>query len=813
MLTTLIWIIFVIGIFALAFYQASARNWLMISAILLILTSPFTVLWFSMTLWVIWLFLLAIMLTPRLRRRYITRPILHWFVKKQPALSRVEQDVLESGGIWWEKEFFTGDPNWEKLLHTRDPDLSSEEKAFLAGPVEKLCSMLNDWQITIDKDLPAEVWAYIKQERFWGLTIPKKYSGLGFSALAHSAIITKIASRSMQTAINIMVPNSLGPATFVEHFGTEEEKEYYLPRLATGQDISCFALTSTVAGSDAASITDSGIVCYGEYKGEQILGVRLNFEKRYITLAPIATLIGLAFYLHDPQHLLGETVELGITCAIVPADLYGIEVGSRHQPMTLAFMNGPIRGKDVFMPLHMIVGGAKGAGRGWRMLMECLALGRGISLPSLATAANQLSFRATSAYAQVRRQFKQAIGNFEGVANGLAKIGGFTYLAEATRVFTASAVDVGQRPSIASAIAKFHLTELARVSVNLAMDIHGGRAIQQGPRNYLAGIYNAIPISITVEGANILTRNLIIFGQGVVRCHPYLADEMQAVQGPETKEQLKKFDKLFLKHIGFTLSRLVRTFLYGLTGGRWIGSCRKGKLKYFLQQLTRVSAAFAFLTDITLLVIGAKLKSCESLSARFGDIVSHLYMASAVVRRYEQTNECEQEAVFVEWTLSYCLVKIEEAFEEILNNYPRPWLGKLLGYVISPFGSVYRLPTDVCNNKLAKLMQQNSSLRDDLTKLCYVGESRDPIALVDNVFQQTEKAQPLLKSLFGANQAVDQVILVNLQKMHEEKQVTDENYEFLHQFLQARIEAIRVDEFKNGREVNGPKHYYTSTKK
>ena len=813
MLAALMWIILVVGIFMLAFYQASARNGLILSAVLLVIATPFTAVWFAIILWIVWLLLTLFILFPVIRYAYFSKPMLHWFLRKQPALSQAEREVLESGGIWWEKEFFTGNPNWEKLLHGRDVVMNAEEQAFLAGPVEKLCAMLNDWQITVNKDMPKAVWDFIKKEKFWGLTIPKKYNGHGFSAIAHSTIITKIASRSMSAAINIMVPNSLGPATFLECFGTEEQKNYYLPRLATGEEVSCFALTSLEAGSDAASITDLGVVCYGHYNGEQVLGVKLNFEKRYITLAPISTLIGLAFRLQDPQHLLGSATDVGITCAMVPANLPGIERGHRHLPMNLAFLNGPIRGKDVFIPLNMIVGGAHGAGAGWRMLMECLALGRGISLPSLATAVNQLCFRATSAYVQVRRQFKHPIGEFEGVANGLAKIGGFSYLSEATRIFTAGAVDAGQRPSIASAIAKFHLTELARVSANIAMDIHGGRAIQQGPRNYLGAVYTAIPISITVEGANILTRNLIIFGQGVVRCHPYLKDEMQVIQETNEKIRLKNFDRLLLKHIGFSVSRMARTFWYGLTGGRFIRTCRRGKLHTFLQQLTRLSAAFAFLTDMTLLVMGAKLKFRESLSARFGDIISYLYMASAVIRRYEQRGEVKEEAPFLEWSLTYCLAKIQQSFDNILHNYPKKFLGKLLWRILFPYGNVYRLPTDVCSQKVAELMQTDSSLRNELTQHCYVGVPPDPVAIVDSVFQRSAKIKSLLKSIPGASGHPDLVLLQELHLMRENKQFNEEDFTLLQAFLLARLEAIQVDEFNNGREVNEPKHYYTDTKK
>ncbi len=811
MAATLTWIVFIVGIFALAYHRASPRNWLILSAILLILFSAFATLWVAIVFWVIWVALLFSLTANSWRRRIFTKPVLTWFQKVQPAISKIEKEVLDAGGLWWEAEFFTGNPNWEKLLHQTKASLTEEEQAFMDGPVSELCAMLDEWQIQKDNDLPKEAWDFIKREKFWGLCIEKQYDGLEFSALAHSAVVTKIASRSMSAAILVMVPNSLGPASFIEHFGTEEQKKSYLPKLADGREIACFALTSPEAGSDATSIIDTGVICKGEYEGKSCIGIRLNFEKRYITLAPVATLIGLAFKLTDPEHLVGDKENIGITCALVPSSIPGVETGARHQPMSLSFMNGPIRGKDIFIPLENVFGGEAGLGRGWFMMMDCLSLGRGISLPSLAAAANQVCFRASSAYTSIRRQFKQPIGEFEGVSSALAEIGGFTYLSEATRIFTVRAVDEGAKPSIASAIAKYHLTELARKSVTHAMDVHGGKAIQNGPRNYLASLYNAIPISITVEGANILTRNLIIFGQGVVRCHPYLPQEMQISSEKVTPASVKKFDKVLLKHIGFSLSRFVRTLVYGLTGGRFISSVHPGAQKSYLAQMTRMSSAFTFLTDVTLLVLGAKLKFKESLSARFGDIVSHLYMASAVANYYEHSDTKAEETAFMQWSLSYCLAKIQISFDEICQNYPKKWLGKILQRLIFPFGRSYQMPTDKLGNEVAKLMRTNSPLRDHLTEYCYMGAETDPIALIDSVFMQTDQAELFLKLIPKSHTKADPTLLLELVKLRENDQISQEDFEILNKFLRARIEAIQVDEFETKREVNEPTNKHRST--
>ena len=575
------WLILIIGVFSLVYYNCSPKCWIPASAALLIIASTGFSTPAIIVLWVIWFLFACFILLSGLRIRYVTHPFLHWFRKQQPPLTQSEIDVLQAGGTWWEVQIFTGYPNWKALIHSDLPKLTEEEQAFIDHEVETLCRMLDDWQIQQDNDMPKEVWEYIKKEGFWALVFGKKYGGHAFSAVAHSTIVSKIASRSISAAISVMVPNSLGPAEFLAQYGTEKQKKHYLPRLAKGEEIGCFALTTTEAGSDATAIVDRGVVCKGEYQGKEVLGIRLSWEKRYITLAPIATIVALAFKLYDPERLLGNKEKVGITIALIPTHLPGVTKGSRHAPLDLAFLNGPIRGKDVFIPLDLVPGGPSKCGHGWVMMMECLSLGRGISLPALATGATKLCFRMSGAYAQIRQQFKRPIGQFEGVADGLAHIGGYTYLCEATRLLTAQAVDKGVKPSVASAITKYHLTEMCRRAVNRAMDIHAGRGIQMGPRNYLGRVYQSIPISITVEGANILTRNLIIYGQGVLRCHPFLSEEIKAAANPEDKEQNKRFDKLILSHTGFMLSRLLRGIVYGFTGGRWIQVREKSRLHRF----------------------------------------------------------------------------------------------------------------------------------------------------------------------------------------------------------------------------------------
>src|SRR5579862_8976826 len=551
-------------------------------------------------LWVLMAGLWLLNLRP-LRKALITRPFMKAYLKLLPSMSQTEREALEAGTVWWDGELFTGAPKWSKLLSARPPQLSAEEQAFLDGPCEELCRMLDDWNITHERgDLPPQVWDYLKARGFFAMIIPKKYGGLEFSAYAHSCVLAKIASRSTTASSTVAVPNSLGPAELLVHYGTEEQKNHYLPRLARGEEIPCFALTGPRVGSDAAAIPDTGIVCRGLWQGREVLGLKLNFNKRYITLAPIATVIGLAFRMLDPERLLGDRVDIGITCALIPRDLPGVEIGQRHFPLNIPFQNGPIRGHDVFVPLDCIIGGLKMAGHGWRMLVEQLSVGRSISLPANATGGALAGSYATGAYARIRRQFNAPVGRFEGVQQVVARMLGLTYIMDAARSVTTAAIDQGERPSVPAAILKYHLTEMGRRVANDAMDVHGGKGIMLGPRNYLGRGYQAIPVAITVEGANILTRNLIIFGQGAIRCHPYVRREMSSVVDPDRKRGVAEFDRALFGHIGFAVSNAVRSLLMAFTLARFQKVPESGPMHRYYQHIERFSASFAFVTDLAM---------------------------------------------------------------------------------------------------------------------------------------------------------------------------------------------------------------------
>ena len=492
----------------------------------------------------LWVAVAVPLLMPDLRRRRITAPALEWFRGVLPPMSDTERDAIEAGTVWWDGQLFSGRPDWNQLLAVPAPRLTAEEQAFVDGPTEQLCAMVSDWEIGQRMDLPPDAWAFIKEQGFFGLIIPREYGGKGFSALAHSQIVMKLATRSADLASTVMVPNSLGPAELLLHYGTDEQRQRYLPRLARGEEIPCFALTGPLAGSDAGAMPDSGIICRGQWQGEEVLGLRLNWEKRYITLGPIATLLGLAFKAYDPDHLLGEQDELGITLALIPTDLPGIDIGKRHLPLGAAFMNGPNAGKDVFVPLEAIIGGPAMLGKGWMMLMNCLSVGRSISLPAVGTSAAKTCAYASGRYARIREQFNVPLSAFEGIQAPLGRLAGNAWLMDAARVLTARAVDLGEKPSVLSAVLKYHLTERGRECIAHAMDIHGGKGIIMGPNNYLARAWQGAPIFITVEGANILSRNLMIFGQGAIRSHPYVLKEMELAAAEDSDATLHAFDRV-----------------------------------------------------------------------------------------------------------------------------------------------------------------------------------------------------------------------------------------------------------------------------
>lgn len=737
-------------------------------------------------------------ITP-LRRPLLAVPLFALFKRMLPPLSDTEREALEAGTVGWDGELFTGKPDWHKLLKLPPPALTPAEQSFLDGPVEKLCEMLDDWQIVEhDKDLSPEVWQFLKEERFFGMIIPPEYGGHGFSALAHSQVIMKISSRSITGTVTVMVPNSLGPAELLLHYGTKAQKDHYLPRLARGEEIPCFALTGPEAGSDAASMPDLGIVCKGVHEGKEIVGIQLNWEKRYITLGPVATLLGLAFKLSDPDHLLGNRKELGITLALIPTTTPGVTIGSRHMPLDIPFQNGPNWGKDVFIPLDWIIGGAERAGQGWRMLMESLGVGRSISLPALSTGAGKLACRATGAYARIRRQFRLPIGQLEGVEEALARIAGLTYQMEAARSLTCAAVDRGEKPAVLSAIVKYCLTERMRRVLNDAMDVQGGSGICLGPRNFLGRAYQSIPIGITVEGANILTRTMIIFGQGAIRSHPYVLKEMKAVGNPDQAEGLRQFDQNFFAHAGFSISTGARALWLGLTGGRLL-SVPRGKLHRQMQMATRLSTAFVLTADAAMLVLGGSLKRKEKLSGRLADILSNLYLISAVVKQFEDHGRPDEEQPLAEWACAESFRAIHEGFAEFYRNFPnRPvaWMLKLLTF---PLGLRIAGPKDRLGHQVASLLMKPSTVRDSLTAGIFLPvDNLNPVGRIDDALLKVIAAEPLEKRV---HEALKKGVVV----FGEETRMlvdavaagilSEQEARIVSSAQEARREVVRVDDF------------------
>ena len=729
----------------------------------------------------------------------LTRPLFSLFKRMLPTLSDTEREALEAGTVGWDGELFSGDPDWQKLLDLPAPALTEAEQAFLDGPVEELCRMLDDWQIVeFDKDLPSEVWQYLKEQRFFGMIIPPEYGGHGFSALAHSAVIMKISSRSITAAVTAMVPNSLGPAELLLHYGTQAQKDHYLPRLAQGEEIPCFALTGPEAGSDAAAMPDRGVICNGEFDGKEIVGIRLNWEKRYITLGPVATLLGLAFKLYDPEHLLGDREELGITLALIPTDTPGITIGSRHVPLDMPFMNGPNWGKNVFIPLDWIIGGAEGAGQGWRMLMESLGVGRSISLPALSTGAGKLACRATGAYARIRRQFRIPIGQMEGVEEALARIAGLTYQMEAARSLTCAAVDRGEKPAVLSAIVKYNTTERMRQVLNDAMDVQGGSGICLGPRNILGRPCQAIPIGITVEGANILTRTLIVFGQGAIRSHPYVLKEMQAVANPDRAAGLRDFDENFFAHAGFTISTGARAFVSGLTGGRML-PVPGGPTQRLLQRANRLCSAFVLTAETAMLILGGNLKRKEKLSGRLADILSNLYLVSAVIKQFEDRGRPEEERPLVDWTCAESFRIIETAFVEFFRNFPNRPVAWLLRLATFPLGIRPSAPSDRLGHRVASLLMAPSATRDRLTEGIFVPtDIDDPLGRIEDALPKVIAAEAVEKKLRAAQRKGKIVVGDESRLMAAAVAagiITTQEAETVEQANAARSEVIRVDDF------------------
>ncbi len=690
-------------------------------------------------------------LTP-LRRAVFTGPVFTIFKKITPAMSQTEQEAINAGTVWWDRDLFSGKPDWNRLLSFPDPKLTAEEQAFIDGPTEALCKMIDDWKITHElKDLPPEVWQFIKDQGFLGMIVKKKYGGLEFSNYAHAKVVTKIATRGGTAAVSVMVPNSLGPGELLQHYGTEAQKDYYLPRLAKGVDVPCFALTSPYAGSDAGAIPDFGVVCRGSYTDprsgqhhENVLGIRVSWEKRWITLAPVATVLGLAFKMYDPDHLLGDKEDIGITCALVPTEHEGVCIGRRHFPGGAAFMNGPTWGKDVFIPLEWIIGGREFAGQGWRMLVECLSVGRCISLPAMSVASGKVASYTTGAYARIRDQFGLSIGKFEGVDEAMARIGGFTYQMEASQDLALTGLDIGEKPSVLSAVLKYHNTERMRKTLNDAMDVHGGKAVVLGPRNYLARAYQAIPIAITVEGANILTRSMIIYGQGAIRCHPFVLREMKAAMANDGAE----FDKAITGHINFVISNVFRSLWMGLTGAKFVGSPKGGDVAAYYKQLTRFSSAFALLSDMAMFSLGGSLKFREKLSARLGDMLSNLYIASACLKRFERDGAQKEDLPVLKWAVDTALYDLQQAMDGFLANLPSRMLAAVLRKVIFPWGLTLKPASDRIGTQVARSLMELGPTRTRLTKGMFVSaDETDPVGVLEPALKAMLETEPVEQKL------------------------------------------------------------------
>ena len=680
----------------------------------------------------------AVLAMPALRRSLVTPHIFALFKRILPAMSDTERDALEAGTTWWDADLFSGRPDWNKFLKLPRPALTTEEQSFLDNEVKTLCELVDDWEATqVWQGLPAPAWQYARDKGFLGMIIPKCYGGKAFSAYMHSQVVMQLSTRCSALAVQVMVPNSLGPAELLLHYGTDQQKDYYLPRLAAGVEIPCFALTSPYAGSDAAAIPDTGVVCMGQFEGRETLGLRISWDKRYITLGPIATLLGLAFRVVDPDGLLPPDATPGITCALIPTTHPGVVIGRRHWPLNAVFQNGPTSGDNVFIPMEWIIGGPQQIGKGWRMLMECLAAGRAISLPSASVGTAKLAVRGTSAYCAIRRQFKTAIGKFEGVQEALARMGANLYMMDATRKLSALAVDLGEKPAVISAIAKYHVTERGRAVVNDGMDILGGKGICMGPSNFLARAYQQIPIAITVEGANILTRCLIIFGQGAIRSHPYVLREMRATAEADQRKAERDFDAAFFGHVGFICANALRALWYGLTGGVTapVPERAANEMARYYRAIGRLSTVFALMTDMSMFILGGELKRRERISARLGDALSLMYLISATLKRYEDDGRRESDAVYVHWSVQDALNKAALALNGVLENFPNRPAAVLARLLAFPFGLPYAPPSDDLGAAVAVAMQTPGDSRERLLADGYLAdELRDPVACGELAF-------------------------------------------------------------------------------
>ncbi|TAN71784.1 MAG: acyl-CoA dehydrogenase [Methylobacter sp.] len=755
-------------------------------------------------LWVIFDAVFIPLNVPLIRKQLFSSVIFKVMKKMLPPMSQTEREALEAGNTWWDAELFSGNPDWKVLLDLPAAKLSAEEQAFIDGPVDALCSMLDDWDITHNRfDLPVEVWDYIKRHKFCGMIIPKRYGGLEFSEYAHSEAVMKISSRSSTAAVTVMVPNSLGPAKLLLAYGTEQQKNYYLPRLAKGEEIPAFALTGPHAGSDAGAMPDTGVVCYGWFPSsnlgssgeDKVLGIRLNWEKRYITLGPVATVLGLAFKLYDPEHLIGDQENIGITVALIPTNTPGVSIGNRHFPLDSAFQNGPNWGKDVFIPMDWIIGGKEQVGNGWKMLMQCLATGRAVSLPALSTGASKMASRNTGAYARIRKQFNLPIGEFEGIEEPLSRIAGQTYIIDAARKVTAAALDAGQKPSVISAIIKYELTERMRRVINDAMDIQGGSGICLGPKNYLGRMYQVIPVSITVEGANILTRTMMIFGQGAVRCHPYIQKEMEAL----SRDNLEQFDEVLFEHIGSVLHNLATAIWLGLTGARFIEAPGDQDTRRYFRQIARLSVGFALVADFALLTLGGSLKRKERISGRFADVLSNLYLCSCVLKNYQDQGSPQDDLPLLNWACQQTLHRAQQSLLAIFHILPMRIPAYLLRAALFPTGKPYSPPADHWVHQTAALLLKNSPARDRLTHGIYINHKPDDVTgRIEVAFQAVLAATPVEAKIHAAQkqkQLAKGAIIDVLDAAINKAIISKKEAGLVVDAEKARLTAISVDDF------------------
>ncbi len=793
-------LIIIIALITLTLKQAGLRAIAITSGVSFVISIFASLNIFFITLLGIVAILTGLANLTNLRRDRLSKPFFEIFKKMLPPLSETEREAIDAGTVWWDGELFSGDPDWKKLTGIGKPALSQEEKDFIDGPATELCRMVDAWKINHDWNvIPDNITQFVLDNGFLGMIIPKEYGGLDLSAMAQSEVLVKISNTGAAITYLVAVPNSLGPAELLIKYGTEEQKNHYLPRLASGKEIPCFALTAPLAGSDATSIPDTGVVCKGMWQGKEIIGMRLNFNKRYITLAPIASLVGLAFKLQDPDHLIGDVDDYGITCAMLPRETKGMMIGRRHLPVGDAFLNGPIEGKDIFVPLDYIIGGTKMAGYGWRMLVNCLSVGRCITLPSGGAAFSKRVLMGTTAYASLRKQFGVPLKSFEGIQKPIARMAGLCYIINAARTHTIQSVDNGEKPAVPSAIIKYHCTEMARQCVIDAMDIHGGKAVMKGPNNYIASEYESIPIAITVEGANILTRNLMIFGQGATRSHPFVLKEMELAQQESTDEVINTFDDVLFKHIGYSITNGVRSVSYALTGSRIATNPGHPRLASYYAHLSRFSAAFALVADVSMLTLQSKLKFMEMLSARIGDLLSNLYLASMVIKHYENERCPEEDFPVVQWALEYLLYEYQEAFRAIVQNFPNRVFAAVLKLMVFPIGMHFSPPGDKLEKELSDLVTQNNAMRDRMLAGLYMEDAENnPLAHANIVFLESLELEPINDKI---RQAVKDKILPKQQGIelivsaYEAGIINASEASQLKSFDEHLMSVIHVDDF------------------